>query len=160
MFNNDLNKYEAISVVDNDAYSKFSASFAIPSDSDVRMQSVYVDYAAFSIAGVRQLALRVKNAAGTVLLEAFAGATLSASQHRYFTFGPHLPNDTTMKAVATGASTSAGYLDTALPEGFILLGGWSVEVLDGANITASDDVTVRFLKDPRQKLRYAPGSTQ
>lgn len=128
----------------NDAYSQYSASFTVGAQVKNRfLRSIRVDYAAMSIAGARQIAVRILDASSNIQGEFMAGATLSALQHRYVTFAPGALNQTAFTAVAASGD-SAGYLNNDLPL-YALKPGWIVRVLDLADITASDDVLVRIL---------------
>lgn len=117
-----------------------SSSFAVP-------MNILVDYAAFSISGARQLVCDIMDAGSNIIDRIYAGATVSALGHRYYSFGYNHQNMTAFVAVATSGA-SAGYLSTCLPEVLMPPGG-KIKVYDIADTTASDTVsfTVTYYAD-------------
>lgn len=128
-FRQDTRNYAAISA---GRISMHSSSFSTP-------VSVTVDYAAFSISGARQLVCDITDSASNVIDRIYAGATVSALGHRYFSFGLGHQNMTAFVAVAASGD-SAGYLSTCLPELRVPPGG-NVKVYDISSITNSDTVS-------------------
>jgi hypothetical protein len=112
-------------------------TFTVPAGFMWDILSVNIKLTSSADAGNRQICLEVTDGTN-VILSIMAGIVQAASLTRYYNFYKNAPNLT--------AFIDTDYLSNPLPDGLVLLPGYTLRVYDKAAIAAAaDDMHVRIM---------------
>lgn len=107
-------------------------TMAVPTGEEWIVQMVYVSYTSDATAGSRQLSVQILDASDNVLADFRAAATQAASLTRVYMFGAF--HDTDFR--------DTNYLGVGMPP-LVLSAGQKLKIWDNADVSSSDDMTVR-----------------
>ena len=111
--------------------------FIVPNNVQWVIQSIWVEYISTSGAD-RQLEIQILDQTDDIIAVVRAGSVQGASITRNYLFAPGLSDFTAFR--------DTDLLQTPLPGGWVLLGGWAVRVFDNNAVdAAADDMTIQML---------------
>jgi hypothetical protein len=112
-------------------------TFTVPTGYTWELLSARIELISTATAGNRQICLEITDGTN-VILRIMAGIVQAASLTRYYNFYKGAPNLT--------AFIDTDHLTNPLPEGLILLPGYTIRVYDKAAVdAAADDMAVRMM---------------
>lgn len=105
-------------------------TFTVPRNQMWKVTFLQAIITSSAVVGNRQVALQVKDASGTTLLDLVAGAVQAASLARTYNF---------LQAAQRETAFVGNALQATLPADLYLAPGYSLKVYDSANIDAAGD---------------------
>lgn len=112
---------------------KNDKNLTVPDGWEYQILWSYAEYTSNATVGSRQIAISILNPLGTRIFEMRAGVTQAASLTYYYSFGPSLPDLTTVRDTT--------FEPVPIPPTLILPAGYSLRVRDTKNISGTDDFT-------------------